>query len=171
MVEEEGVLLRLAPGVRVDAWELEELVAALPAAPVLDHHALPVSDLLDGWNDLWVIFPRERMRDLAMGALEEEARRATASGDLDRAWRAALAAAHIDPLRDSYARAVIEIHLAEGNGVSALRAYHLHYRILKDLGAEPSEATTALIAPMIGSVYWERLERGWRSPRERRRRQ
>ena len=85
-------------------------------------------------------------------ALEEEARQATASGDVGRAQLAAHAALRVDPLRDSSVRALIKVHLSRGNAADALRTYHAHYRRLKeDVGTEPSEATTALVAPMLGS--------------------
>ena len=99
--------------------------------------------------------PRERLRDLAVEKLEADARRAAASDDVDRSWRAARAAWSIDPLCDSLVRAMIEIHRAKGNATAALRAYHVLYRDLREeLGVEPSEATTALVARMLGSPYW-----------------
>ena len=168
MVVEEGAILRLAGGVRVDAWELEALIAALPEPPALDDLEVLASELLPDWRDPWVALHRERLRDLAVRGLD--ACRAAAGGDRDRVWRVDAATLSLDPLRDSCVRGIIECHLAEGNYAAALRAYHILYRRLKeDLGVEPSAATTALVAPMVGSQYWKRLE-GRPSPWRRRRR-
>ncbi len=99
-------------------------------------------------------------------ATSSSTRVGTTSGDVGRAQLAAHAALRVDPLRDSSVRALIKVHLSRGNAADALRTYHAHYRRLKeDVGTEPSKATTALVAPMLGSPLWKRLERWWRSPR------
>ena len=169
VVEADGARLRLVSGVRVDTWELEDRaagVAAPPASPDPDHYERLVSGLLPGWEDPWVTLRRERVHGLTLVELEADTRRAAANGDLDRASFAAGTAVRIDPLRDSSVRALIDVHLARGNSVDALRTYHAHYRRLKqEVGTEPPEATTALVAPMLGSVLWKRLERRWRPPR------
>ena len=165
VVEDDAAMLRLAPGVRVDVWELEELVSGDSRPPLSDSiygYERLASGLLPGWPDPWLTSPRERVRDLTAVALEAAAWRAAESGDTTRAWLAASYAVHIDPLRDSSVRALIGINLARGNPAQALRAYHRHYRLLNEnAGIEPPEATRALVEPMIGHGLWRRLERYW----------
>jgi DNA-binding SARP family transcriptional activator len=52
-------------------------------------------------------------------------------------------------LRESAHRALIRIHLAEGNTVEALRQYRLCRRVLHDqLGIEPTQQLLDLIGPL-----------------------
>ncbi len=78
---------------------------------------------------------RERLRDLALEALEADVRRAAASGDRDRALTAAYAAVRIAPLRDSSVGVLIQILLSRGSPAVALRTYHGFYRRLKAIGS------------------------------------
>jgi DNA-binding SARP family transcriptional activator len=56
-----------------------------------------------------------------------------------------------EPLRESAHRAVIEVHLAEGNPGEALRQYDLYRRLLRvELGLSPSQAIRSLVAHLLG---------------------
>lgn len=76
-------------------------------------------ELLPGWYDDWVLLERERFSQLRTGALEHAARRSTEAGHFCAALEAALAAVRMDPLRESAHRALVRVHLAQGNLVAA----------------------------------------------------
>jgi DNA-binding SARP family transcriptional activator len=104
-------------------------------------------DLLPDWYDDWVTLDRERFRQLRMHALERLCERLTQAKRFGEAIEAGLEAARVEPLRESAQRAIIRVHLAEGNRSEALQHY-LHYRKLlhDELGLEPSPEMAALIA-------------------------
>jgi DNA-binding SARP family transcriptional activator len=78
--------------------------------------------------------------------LETVAARLAAEGLFGMALEAALAALRSDPLRESAHRAVIRIHLAEGNLAEAAQAYRQCRALLaRELGVEPSEQTAELV--------------------------
>jgi DNA-binding SARP family transcriptional activator len=104
-------------------------------------------DLLPGWYDDWVIFERERFRQLRLHALDALARQLNAQGRYVDALEAAIESTRIEPLRESAHRMIIAIHLAEGNVAEAMR----HYRFFRDLlgaelGIEPSPRLTTMIS-------------------------
>ncbi len=103
-------------------------------------------ELLPDWDDDWLLPDRERLRQMRMHVLEAVAGRLSASGRRGMALEAALASLRIDPLRESAHRAVIGIHLAEGNVAEARRAYaHCRLVLVRDVGVEPSPATSRLL--------------------------
>jgi DNA-binding SARP family transcriptional activator len=107
-------------------------------------------ELLPGWYDDWVIFERERLRQLRLHTLEAFAQRLAEQRRFAAALDTALEAIRIEPLRESAHRVVIGIHLAEGNVVEAVR----HYRFVRDLlreelGVEPSVQLTALLPARV----------------------
>ncbi|HET8642419.1 MAG TPA: BTAD domain-containing putative transcriptional regulator [Pseudonocardiaceae bacterium] len=107
---------------------------------------LDAAELLPGWYDDWVIFERERLRQLRLHTLEALAQRLSAQGRFAAALDTALEAIRIEPLRESAHRVVIGIHLAEGNICEAVR----HYRFVRDLlreelGVEPSGQLAAML--------------------------
>ena len=60
---------------------------------------------------------------------------------------AALAALRMDDARESAHRALIQVHLAEGNVSEARRAYErCRVVLVRDVGVEPSPATARLLA-------------------------
>jgi DNA-binding SARP family transcriptional activator len=104
------------------------------------------SELLPGWYDDWVIFERERLRQVRLHALESAALRLMLEGGYAPALEFALEAVRCEPLRESAHRAVISVHLAEGNLVEAIRAYVRFRDLLREqLGAEPSERLVRLV--------------------------
>lgn len=100
---------------------------------------LEAGDLLPGWYDDWVVFERERLRQLRMHALERLSARWLTAGQHALAMEAALSAIQIEPLRESAHRAVISVHLAEGNLSEARKHYQmLRTLLLAELGVLPS---------------------------------
>jgi DNA-binding SARP family transcriptional activator len=138
-----GSNLQIAPEVRIDLQEL-----AIQARKLLrDEQDSLVElddsrfyfDLLPDWYDDWLVIERERFRQLRLRALECICERLTALGDYGRAIEAGLAAVAAEPMRESAHRAVVKLHLAEGNRAEAVRQFNFYRQILQDeLGLAPS---------------------------------
>ncbi len=144
--------LTLERDVDVDLAELTELMLRLVHAPdPASLSSLPqlvaATDLLPGWEDEWIVVERERFRELRLHALERAGEILLERGDIPGAVHAALAAAQADPFRDSAQRLLVRAHLQEGNAVAALGTYRsFRYRMLNELGIEPSESLKELVA-------------------------
>lgn len=123
----------------VDDWPDEEVQAFVRAG-----------DLLPDWYDDWVVIERERFRQARLHALEALCQLFAQRGRYESAIDAGLAAVAGEPLRESAHRAVILVHLAEGNRGEALRQYEFFRRLLRDqLGLEPSVAIERLRARCV----------------------
>jgi DNA-binding SARP family transcriptional activator len=146
-------VVRLAPSVTVDVEVLQLIVdgRATGAEPALTAAGLPDGDLLPGWEDDWVGCERERVRQLWMHALEVLVLRLAAQRRYGAALEAALRVVGHDPLRESAHRLVIEVHLAEGNVVEAVRQSEACRRLLHDeLGLDPSPLMREVHAALPG---------------------
>lgn len=149
LIDSSANLLSLHPGVGVDGRVLADAAQAAvrPGGPAdVDEVLMRGAELLPGWYDDWVIFERERLRQLRLHALEAIAGRLAGRGEYGRALQAALETVRAEPLRESAHRLVIAIHLAEHNVVEAIR----HYRYVRDLmraelGIPPSAGLTAML--------------------------
>ena len=150
LVEPEGHSLALGTGVEVDLRRSEAdarraLDRTDDAALELDASAFG-ADLLPDWYEDWVLIERERYRQLRLRALDALCERLTAADRLSDALDAGLAAVAGEPLRESAHRAVVRVHLAEGNVGEAIRQFRLCRRLLgEQLGIEPSERMQELI--------------------------
>jgi DNA-binding SARP family transcriptional activator len=143
-------LLGLHPGVRVDIRVVSETAQGI----LQDARQLPAGpgalrargELLPGWFDDWVIFERERIRQLQLHALDALAERYSRLGRYPDALESALDSARIEPLRESPHRMIIAIHLAEGNAAEAVRHYRFFRDLLRaELGLAPSAQLTAML--------------------------
>lgn len=104
------------------------------------------AELLPGWYDEWLLSTQERVRQIRVGALERMAEISLAQGHVGTAIEAALAAAEIEPLRESAHRLLMQGHLAAGNRATAYRVYdRLHCRLDHELGILPSPELKDLI--------------------------
>src|SRR5262249_38880102 len=124
---------------------------------VLDSSALPsgsspvpalpaVVELLPGWYDDWVLFERERLRQLQLHALEVIAQRLTTAHRYAEAIEAAMAAVRLEPLRESATRALITAHLAENNVVEAVRRFEsFRDGLTSELGVQPTPELEHLV--------------------------
>ncbi|HEY7690761.1 MAG TPA: BTAD domain-containing putative transcriptional regulator [Gaiellaceae bacterium] len=150
LMECAGQRLALGSDVVVDLRESEKVAQRVLAGSSDDDLDVePVAlhgDLLPGWYDDWIIFERERYRQLRLRALDRLCERLTAADRLDEALEAGLAAVKLEPLRESSHRAVVRAHLADGNVAEAVRQYRICRRVLHDhLGLEPSEQMNSLL--------------------------
>jgi DNA-binding SARP family transcriptional activator len=114
-----------------------------------------VVELLPGWYDDWVLFERERLRQLQLHALEVLAERLTAARRYAEAIEAALAAVRLEPLRESATRALITAHLAEHNVVEAVRRFEsFRQGLTSELGVQPTPELERLVrSGLIRSAY------------------
>jgi DNA-binding SARP family transcriptional activator len=112
-----------------------------------DMLSLLSTDLLRDWyEDDWVLDHRERFHHLRLHALEAMCERFAAAGRYGEAVQAGLAAVRAEPLRESAHRALVKVHLSEGNWVEATRQYDSCCSLLRnELGLGPSPAMQALL--------------------------
>jgi DNA-binding SARP family transcriptional activator len=156
-------LHRLAPGTLVaerDALALDSAVnvdvstfiavarrvlgGGEPAEPLPPLAAM--GELLPGWYEDWVLFERERLRQLHMHALEALSTRLTRTGRYAEAIEAALAAVRLEPLRESANRALIAAYLAEDNVIEAVRRFEtFREELTSELGAQPTADLERLV--------------------------
>jgi DNA-binding SARP family transcriptional activator len=142
--------LALAPAVAID---LHDAIAR--ARNVLrddgsilgdDESMRLAGDLLPDWYDDWVLIERERFRQLRLHALESLCAAFLDVGAHGLAVEAGLACVAADPLRESAHRALIKVHIAEGNPAEAVRQYRLYQRLVADeLGLRPSAELQQLV--------------------------
>jgi len=145
LVEVAGGALGLARGVRVDVREFRAWAQRVldPNAVLDDDVRAPEAglrgELLPGWYEDWVLLERERLRQLRLHTLEAMADRLARAGRYGEAVQAAYVAVGIEPLRESARRAVVRVHLAEGNIVEAIRARRAYCESLhRELGVGPT---------------------------------
>jgi DNA-binding SARP family transcriptional activator len=105
-----------------------------------------MGELLPGWYEDWVLFERERLRQLHMHALEALATRLTRCARYADAIEAALAAVRLEPLRESANRALITAYLAENNVIEAVRRFEtFRDELTSELGAQPTPDLERLV--------------------------
>jgi DNA-binding SARP family transcriptional activator len=155
LVEAERGQLQLAVPVVVDAREAVAWARRV-LDPSSDVGALHVDglavagDILPDWYDDWVALERERFRELRLHALEALCARLASAERFAEAMEAGRAAIKGEPLRESAHRAVMSVHLAEGNRAEALEVYRrFRDRLQHDLGLAPSEHMDEL----LGGIY------------------
>ena len=148
--------VELDPAVRVDVHEAVALARRWLAGVETDEDRASASAALEGellpdWYDDWVQDERERFRQLRLHALETMAERLAASDRWGDAVLAALDALASDPLRESAHRAVIKVHLAEGNVAEAIRQLRRCERLMiEEVGVPPSAKLQELITAAGG---------------------
>ncbi len=107
---------------------------------------IAAGDVLPDWYDDWVLLERERFRQVRLHALEVLSRRLADAGRIGEAIDAAILAVTIEPLRESAHRAVIVLHLEEGNVGEAMRQFETYRTLLaRDLDLEPSPELARLV--------------------------
>jgi DNA-binding SARP family transcriptional activator len=151
VIEVIGDRLALSPDVAVDVRDLSQaarglLDGGLPDDPEQLDRLATSSDLLGDWYEDWVLVEREHFRQLRLQALERLALVLARKGQFGRAAETALAAVSSEPLRESAHRALISVHLAQGNRSEAIRQYCIYRRLMsEELDLEPSSEMDELI--------------------------
>jgi DNA-binding SARP family transcriptional activator len=119
--------------VSCDSAQLERLVYA--------------DDLLPDWYDDWILIEREQLREQRVRALEQLCECLTHEARFADAAQAGLAAVTSEPLRETSQRALIKLHLAEGNPGEAVRRYRYYRKLLEQkLGLLPSRQMEELVS-------------------------
>jgi DNA-binding SARP family transcriptional activator len=150
LVNPTGAAIALGPDVDVDVHRTtsyaRDLIQGSVAPKASYLPGLLEDDLLPGWEDDWVLFERERWRQLRIHALECLARQLSEQGDHPAAIEAAVAAVAAEPLRDSAHAVLIETHLREGNRAEAARQFTRYTQIMRrELGLPPSRRVADLL--------------------------
>jgi DNA-binding SARP family transcriptional activator len=149
LVEASGSHVALAPTVAVDVRRMvaaaRRLLDGGPGGWDGELDGALTGELLPDWYEDWVLVERERLRQLQLHALESLSERLLEEGRFGYAAEAALAAVRMEPLRESAHRALVSVHLAEGNRGEAVRQYRAYRdRLEEELGLGPSPQMEAL---------------------------
>lgn len=152
LLDVDHATLRIADRVHVDVHDLTAWTDRLVRAGhddadlVLEGRPLDCDDLLPGWDDEWVAFARERVRQRILHGLEALSQRLRERGRHAEAVEAALYAVQLEPLRESAQRALILAHLGEGNLVEARRTLAAYRsRLREDLGVDAGPELLTLV--------------------------
>ncbi len=151
LLESNDVGIDLRPGVEVDIRRMEGAASLLKGPLPAPDEALDLTlyrgALLPDWWEDWVLFERERLRQLQLHALESVCAQLTGAGRHPEAVEAGLAAVAAEPLRESARHALMQAYLAEANAAEALREYE-RFRVClaREVGLEPSPAMKRMVA-------------------------
>jgi DNA-binding SARP family transcriptional activator len=144
--------IALGSDVRVDIIDLGDLAARLLSddarvTPDGISRLIEAWEILPDWDNEWLEVERERYRQLRLRALERVCELMIERGDARYAVEACLAAVQAEPYRESAQRALVQMHLSEGNNAAALRTY-IGFRdlVIRELGIEPSPLMADLVA-------------------------
>src|SRR5262249_27174192 len=165
IVECAGELLSLSSQIRIDTRAaLDQVQRVLSRDPELSdvdsNWSTLTGELLPMWDDGWIVFERERLRQLCIHGLEALATRLSALGRHAEAVDVGLSAVSADPLRETAQRALICAHLAEGNMAEARRQFERYRVVLADsLGIEPSSSLEELVFGVAPSRARSRTSR------------
>jgi TolB-like protein/DNA-binding SARP family transcriptional activator/cytochrome c-type biogenesis protein CcmH/NrfG len=140
-----------AAEVAVDVQEFEQLIGNGTPDAVARAATLYRGDLLDGLDvrdpafEEWLLFERQRLRDLARAALARLLELHMASDAHDQAGAAARRLLALDPLQESAHRALMRIYAEHGQTALALRQYQMcRDALLGELGVRPDAETERL---------------------------
>lgn len=150
------VQLRLSAGTELDTDVLSDqshrLVDRGDVDVAMIDSAQFGNELLPGWYDDWVVFERERLRQLSLHGLEALSRRHSADGRHADAVESAWRAISLEPLRESAHAALVDAHLAESNVCEAVRRYRAFAEMLHaELGVEPGSELTRRIDTAVSA--------------------
>jgi DNA-binding SARP family transcriptional activator len=156
-IDASGRHLSLISGVSVDVRETRDITRRVLSAKedAVDSRSVErlvyAADLLPDWYDDWALIEREQLREQRVRALECLCDQLTGAGRFAEAAEAGQAAVSCDPLRETAHRALIRLHIAEGNPGEALRRYNEYRRLLaRKLGLLPSHHMEDLVAGIAG---------------------
>lgn len=142
----------LSDNVTIDVVEFcrqaDRVLSRHPPEPPSDigNPTVTGGELLPGWYDDWVFVERERIQQLRLHVLEAFAHELARRGAHAQALQAAMKATEIDPLRESAWRALVKVHIGQGNTAEAVHEYERFRGVLQEeLGVAPTHHLTELI--------------------------
>ena len=146
----EGELIGLRESAaHVDVAAFERGVAQGTREAIQQATALYRGELLEGFRvdeapfDDWLATERQRLRELALTALEKLLALELTAGALEQAVTTALRLLALDPLRESAHRTLMDAYVRQGRRTAALRQYQRCAEVLqRELGVAPEAATT-----------------------------
>jgi DNA-binding SARP family transcriptional activator len=95
--------------------------------------------------DQWIENERSRLREVALGTLEQLVDLQACAGETDKAIQTALHSLRLDPLRESTHRALMRLYAASGRRGAAVQQYRsLVSALARELGVEPDSQTKRL---------------------------
>jgi DNA-binding SARP family transcriptional activator len=152
-----GDTIALDPtAIEVDVVTFERLVADATSKRLAKAAALYTGDFLEGLEvsepafEEWLLTERERLRELALGALGRLVNEASRTGATEREVQMAARLLAFDPLRESAHRTLMRLYASLGRRAHALRQYQLCMAALsRELGVEPEAATQRLYRDIL----------------------
>jgi DNA-binding SARP family transcriptional activator len=142
--------------VTVDVGEFERRVTEKILAALAEGLALYEGDFLDGLTvqelpfEDWLLAQRERLRELALGALGQMLAHHRAAGATEAAVQTALRLLTLDPLQEPVHRELMRLYAETGRRGAALRQYQVCVATLqRELRAEPETETKALYQEIL----------------------
>jgi tetratricopeptide (TPR) repeat protein len=142
--------------VTVDVGEFERRVTEGILAALAEGLALYEGDFLDGLTvqelpfEDWLLAQRERLRELALGALGQMLAHHRAAGATEAAVQTALRLLTLDPLQEPVHRELMRLYAETGRRGAALRQYQVCVATLqRELRAEPETETKALYQEIL----------------------
>ena len=158
-IQRDAVELKRDARVQVDVWEFESGVRSEERGGKLSLHAPPSSllsqyhgDFLEGVFlrdapafEEWALTERARLRELALGVLQQLVTQFTARGEYANAITFAQKLLALDAWREEAHRDLMLLHARTGHRSAALAQYDACAHILREqLRVEPSAETNAL---------------------------
>lgn len=143
--------LALVPGVEVDLHVARRVVRDVLDRDELtgcaaDRVDLLCRPLLPDWDEEWLVFERERVRQLHIHALERLGVTLLERGDALSAVDVGAAIIGTEPLRESAHHLLVRAHLAAGNRADARRCYDRYCALVRtELGLEPAYSVDGMV--------------------------
>lgn len=156
----EGELVGLRENaVSVDVAAFERGVGQGTREALREATALYGSELLEGLRvdeapfDDWLAAERQRLRELALTALEKLLALDLTAGALEQAVATGLRLLALDPLRESAHRTLMDAYVRQGRRTAAVRQYQRCVEVLqRELGVAPEAATTRRFREIQGET-------------------
>jgi len=146
-----------AEAVEVDVIAFEQACAGSDITSLARAAALYRGDFLAGIAaredpfEEWLAQQRERLAELALGALARLFAEQRKLGSSDEAIQTALRLIAIDPLQEPIHRALMELYVQIGRRAAALRHYRTCAQTFqRELGIDPGAETQALYQTLVG---------------------
>ncbi|HZJ72361.1 MAG TPA: BTAD domain-containing putative transcriptional regulator, partial [Planctomycetota bacterium] len=153
----EGDTIALSPeAVEVDVVQFERAATGNDHAELARAATLYRGEFLAGLAareaafEEWLLVQRERLAELALGALARLLAHERKAGRLDAAVQVGLKLLALDPLQEPAHRALMQLYVDLGRRAAALRQYETCVGLLqRDLGVEPEPETRALYQAIV----------------------